>query len=1399
MKLNAAASIFAATLAAAGMALAGDASKPLPPFYPQSPAPAPYEPGKFTSKADAAIELPTGKAAEKDFSTAATLNGEWKFSGIEGSAAPFPADADLSKGYEKQSFDDSKWDSITVPLDIYRKPKPGQKAPGSLRFWSNADEKAPYAKCWYRRTLEIPSGAAGRRVVLHFGVVGYEALLFVNGKEAGRHHGDFTPWDVDVTGLAEPGKAATLAIRVFSDLGPSGACGAGQIIKEARHPYGSQYSKCNVKGGLWRSADMRIVPALRVERAFVTPDLESSSILVDCKLVNETGAERKIELYGVVADALASAPSSSPAPSAKLAELALKPGESSFEIKIPLKNPKLWSPDSPNLYNLVLAVVENGKPVSVKGERFGFRSFKAKDGNFYLNGKRTYLFGESIEVATSFECGDPEQDQPDSNVKGRKAAADVLLGYKSRGSNTLRLSEQPVADAFLDLADETGMMIYDMWAWSYNNKIAPDFEKNDFEEVAEWMRRDYNHPSVVMWLGGNEVHCDDAVKDVFNRQSQLIRSIEKGGRPVSVFSGAAFGYADKYELDTDLIDLHSYLGLGEKPWTFWESNFNNTYAKGPKTCPNGKPQKVPYVIWELVGFSWGQRSATLKPDDVDDYLKWANGVTDWGRPNGIGWAGSIGLAAALDKNRGGRYGMETIGRRIMDYVRQDQRVTGFAPWFCKNSIDLPATSLWTQPVYCGLRDDAGIPLRNVFSGKEYSQKLFVVDSTDKALEGTKARISLVEADGSESVLAEKELEALDAWSKLESQVSFRIPSARETAWAQLRVRILSASGVELSRNFYDIFVQDQAKALAPLEAKGAIGVLSCGATGEAKLLSILDELKASPAIISSPEQLADVKAVIIPPSKKEPKGLSDGSPMAAALSKWLRDGGTLLVLEQAWTGSMPLVSRSYRTMPTVFADIVVGSHPAFKGLSQANFEFWNNPANGQTASVVMTPLSQNFIAARGPFLGSHETFGVLSDGLLGKGRILASQFDACALWGEDSAATSYLRNLIACSLSPAPALIRPWDLSASNYTLSKSAEMVFVDLKPKANMGFKDDVEADGKGGWTDQGENDFRQMPLGRQTLRGVPFEIADPASNGGKSCIALRGAPKGDFVREVKGIKIGERLSRLFLLHGEAYVSAQHGDPALKYIVHYADGQTQEIQCREGVEICDWWSCGDMPRAKLGVSVKNLKGQDVGIVLTEWNNPRPEAVIDALDAIAAPPEATISLLVAVAGEKAPARTLSASDGNWSKLAIDEATGEKFKSGAFVPKADAAMDGTEEVSRIQFPAYSPANPRPVAFTRFKVPAKPEGTPFRYLVAEIKGDSDGFVEFALPDRDWKTAFRSVVQIRKEDGRHIVRIALDGMKFPFEELRGELYIYGGRGKEMNDVEPCSFQLKGLRFE
>ncbi len=1377
----------------------------LKPFYPPKAPLGVYSPESFVRNADATAAIPGGAVKESDFNAVLSLNGDWRISGLENSKAPFAKDADLDKGFAKASFDDSKWDLIKVPLNWYK------KYPGSVK------QDAPYVKGWYRKSVEIPQSAAGKRVCLHFDVIGYEALLFVNGKEAGSHHGDFTPWDIDVTDFVEPGKSAVLAIRVFSDFGTSFG-----VKAPAKHAYGSQWSVGNIKGGIWQDAELRVEPAVRVVEALVSPDLKGSCLNVEGKIRNDSKAARNVDLYAAVPPAEA-ALAKTQVHASKIASLSLAPGENAFSVKVALENPRLWTPAAPNLYHLVLPLLENGKPVSAKAVRFGFRSFKADGRHFYLNGERIYLYGENLPSVGFGGDGKPSSEE-------HATAAARMLDFKSLGYNILRNPHMPILPCILDAADEIGMMYFDEWCWSFTKELDPvDFERNNLAELAEWVRNDYNHPSSVMWSCGNEVHYGDnaLTKSNLDKQVLLVRKMDKSGRPVSSFSGSAYGYGKK-RLETDVLDLHTYLGLGDKPWPFWSERLDGIVKDySPEYAgPDGK-LPIPLIIWECVGYSWGfAYDKNFVPNDPAVYLSWLKKPTNWGDPKGVGFVGSIGLAAALDPERGAKEGMSLIGRRIMDYIRRDQRVDGFAPWFHGSSLE--AATLWNQPVYCGLTGPGDVPLRNLFAGGLYPQSLFIVNSANKALEGSSLKISLAELDGSERALLETALPSVQAWGKFEKELEIAIPETKAPRWAQLRVRVGSKDGTELSRNFYDVFIQAKEQVLAPLEGASSLGVLSCGATGEASLLKMLSSMKAEAATVSDPAKLAGLKTLVIPSSNAELSGLQKGSPMALAVLAWVRNGGTLLVLEQDWRGPLGLIGRTLKAVPAVYADLAIATHPAFKGLCQANFEFWNNPNHGQTASFATVPVGLDLIAVRGPMLAQRESVCLLSDGRCGRGRIIASQFDASSLWLQDSAATSYLRNLIASALSEAPKALQTWEEKSDDLTVSKNADILALDIASKANMGFKDDAEGDGKGGWTDQGDNDFRMMPLGSQTFRNVPFKIIDPAANKGKSCIVLRKEAKGDMLPSVEGVKVGEKLSRLFFLHTAAWVTK--AGPVLSYKIRYADGQEASVEVIDGVSICDWWQAGgNLAGAKLAIAKENPKRHEVGLHIMEWENPRPDVVIESIGAQAE--GSATAMIVAISGERGNPDPLKIEDisqsqlSKWSTLA-EGGPGGLIHEGPFIPKTEIVKDGARDALRVAMPKSSSGDPKPVVFKAFpaKEKAKLESGKYKYLSIEFKAECNSSVELVLPKDDWKDSLRIELPLVKDEGWHTVRFLLDedmklgSKKWTLKDLRGEFFIFSvsgerkevqpagaidfavtGRGKDESKAQPVSFLIRNVTLE
>jgi len=144
---------------------------------------------------------------------------------------------------------------------------------------------------------------------------------------------------------------------------------------------------------------------------------------------------------------------------------------------------------------------------------------------------------------------------------------------------------------------------------------------------------------------------------------------------------------------------------------------------------------------------------------------------------------------------------------------------------------------------------------------------------------------------------------------------------------------------------------------------------------------------------------------------------------------------------------------------------------------------------------------------------------------------------------------------------------------------------VAIDLSKQANRGFTDDTAGDQKGGWTDEGENDMRYLPLGEWVINGVPFRILDSAKNGGNSCVVLKGGVDPNLPFPVRvSAPVNHRLSKVHFLHTAAW--GGKNTPTCRYILHYRGGFTEELPIVCSKNINNWWSRSDPPDAKMAWS---------------------------------------------------------------------------------------------------------------------------------------------------------------------------------------------------------------------
>ena len=196
-----------------------------------------------------------------------------------------------------------------------------------------------------------------------------------------------------------------------------------------------------------------------------------------------------------------------------------------------------------------------------------------------------------------------------------------------------------------------------------------------------------------------------------------------------------------------------------------------------------------------------------------------------------------------------------------------------------------------------------------------------------------------------------------------------------------------------------------------------------------------------------------------------------------------------------------------------------------------------------------------------------------------------------------------------------------------------------LDLRPIVNMDWKDDKEGDGKGGWTDQGDNDMHNIVPGVQTLLGVPFDLIDAAKNGDHAVLTLKSAnfQAGPASAE---INVNAKAASIYFLHASAWTNGQMAT----YVVQYDDGTSEKIPIRAGQEINDWWSPQSGAACRTALEVPNNHFDDVGLLAFGWNNPHPEKTITKLQFQSAVGQGIV-ILTAVTLSSKPAALPDAKD----------------------------------------------------------------------------------------------------------------------------------------------------------
>lgn len=376
-----------------------------------------------------------------------------------------------------------------------------------------------HERLWYRRTFSIPSDWQGKKVLLHFGAVDYESEVYINGKSLGIHEGGYDPFSFDITPFLKKGEQE-LSVRVFDPTDKGGYPRGKQTL----NPQGIMYTSVT---GIWQTVWLEPVNETHISTIKLVPDIDKSVVNLT---VNTKGINVDTKVSVTIKDGDKT--------------VRTYRGSSNQELSIPVSNPKLWSPDSPFLYQMDIKLENNGKEIDQVESYFGMRKISVQDENGF---KKLYLNNQFL-----FHMGPLDQGfWPDG---GYTAPTDEALRYdlemtKAFGFNMVRKHIKVEPYRWYYWADKLGLLVWqDMPSEnSYTEKVPP-IEKEAYKhELQRMVETHWNSPSIVMWVVFNESQGQHDTKQLCDMVKKLDPS-----RLVNQASGGSHFEAG------DIMDIHSY-------------------------------------------------------------------------------------------------------------------------------------------------------------------------------------------------------------------------------------------------------------------------------------------------------------------------------------------------------------------------------------------------------------------------------------------------------------------------------------------------------------------------------------------------------------------------------------------------------------------------------------------------------------------------------------------------------------------------------------------------------------------------------------------------------------------------------------------------------------------------
>ena len=386
----------------------------------------------------------------------------------------------------------------------------------------------------YKKTFSLPAAYRGKKISVIFDGIYHKATVYVNGEKAMYHRYGYTSFECDITPYVKPGAENVIFVHVDH----------------------SEESRWYTGSGIYRHAWLQVTDPVHIATwgtYVTTPSVseESAQVEISATVVNESAAERRLSVVQTLVDEAGTALKINGKRLSSASEVSV-PALGSLDVKeaLDIPRPHLWDVADPYMYRIRTEVKAGGRVLDTYDTDFGVRTYEFDaDKGFSLNGRNMKLKGVCLhQDAGSFGTG-----VPDRSYERR------LQILKEFGVNAIRCSHNPPAPEFLQICDTLGFLVIDEAFDKWNSGYYADFYASSWkQDMGDMIRRDRNHPSIILWSIGNEVQeaFDDSIGPARALEMQDFVHGMEPTRPV-IMAGQQ-GFTDAFGGVTDIMG-YNYL------------------------------------------------------------------------------------------------------------------------------------------------------------------------------------------------------------------------------------------------------------------------------------------------------------------------------------------------------------------------------------------------------------------------------------------------------------------------------------------------------------------------------------------------------------------------------------------------------------------------------------------------------------------------------------------------------------------------------------------------------------------------------------------------------------------------------------------------------------------------